>query len=145
MKKIILILFVFVGISFAGVESKSDQISKINAQRYDKIFQEISKKRIGVPNGLLNRIHSPFVSNIVYKSIKNRISSVKRKRIIFTLYGIFNNEAKINKKWYKIKDKVYGYRLIRIKNNSVVLKNKRKKIELFLRKKDEKIEFTKNY
>ncbi len=145
MKKIILILFIFVGISFASVESKSDQVGKINAQKYDKIFQEIGKKRIGVPNAVLNRIHSPFVSNIVYKSIKNKISSIKRRRIVFTLYGLLNNEAKINKKWYKIKDKVYGYRLIRIKNNSVILKNKRKKIELFLRKKDDKIEFTKNY
>ncbi len=145
MKKIILILFVFISISFAGVESKSDQVSKINAQRYDKIFKEISKKRVGVSNEVLNRVRSPFVSNIVYQSIKNKISSVKRKRIIFTLFGILNNEAKINKKWYKIKDKVYGYRLIRIKNNSVILKNKRKKIELFLRKKDDKIEFTKNY
>ncbi len=145
MKKIILILFVFVGISFAGVESKSDQVGKINAQRYNKIFKEISKKRVGVANEVLNKVRSPFVSNMVYQRIKNKISSVKRKRIIFTLFGILNNEAKINKKWYKIKDKVYGYRLIRIKNNSVILKNKRKKIELFLRKKDDKIEFTKNY
>jgi len=145
LKKIILILFIFVGVSFANVESNNNKVNKINAQKYDKIFKEINKKKVGVANEVLDKIHSPFVSNIVYKSIKNKVSTIKRKRIIFTLFGIFGNEAKINKKWYKLKDKVYGYRLIHIKNNSVVLKNKRKKIELFLRKKNDKIKFTKNY
>jgi hypothetical protein len=56
-----------------------------------------------------------------------------------------NDKAKINKKWYKLYAKVYGYKLVKIKNVSVVLKNKKKKLELFLRKKNDKINISKNF
>ena len=126
------------------IESKISTNNEVNVQKYDTIFEQISKKRVGPSDKELSRLTTPFVDRTVLKIIKDK-NATKPKPIVLKLYGIFDDKANINKKWYKIRSKVYSYRLVKIKNSSVILKRKRKKLELFLRKKNDKIQITKNF
>ncbi len=140
------LLFFLVGTSlflYAGIQSGSRTL-QINTQKYNIIFEQISKKRIGPSDKKLGRVPTPFVNQNVLKIIKDK-NATKIKPIILKLHGIINNRVKINKKWYKLNSYIYGYKLIKIKSISVILKLKRKKIELFLRKKNDKIKITKNF
>jgi len=128
----------------SAVINGSSQKPQMSIEKYDTIFEQVGKKRVGPSDAELSRVPTPFVNQSVLQIIKDK-NVTKRKPIILRLYGIMNNKAKINKKWYTLRSKVYGYRLVKIKNISVVLKRKRKKLELFLRKKNDKIEITKTY
>ena len=144
LKKLLLLTAFAVLFVQAAVESKINTNNKVNVQKYDTIFEQISKKRVGPSDQELSRVATPFVNKTVLKIIKDK-NATKPKPIVLKLYGIFDKKANINKKWYKIRAKVYSYRLVKIKNSSVILKQKRKKLELFLRKKNDKIQITKNF
>jgi len=141
-----LLLLIAFGVLFvqAAVESKISTNNEVNVRKYDAIFEQIGKKRVGPSDQVLSRVATPFVDRSVLKIIKDK-NATKPKPIILKLYGIFDNKANINNKWYKIKSKVFSYRLVKIKNSSVILKRKRKKLELFLRKKNDKIQITTNF
>jgi len=144
LKKLLLLAAFAVLFVQAAVESKISIDNEVNVQKYDTIFEQISKKRVGPSDKELSRVATPFVDRTVLKIIKDK-NVTKPKPIVLKLYGIFDNKVNINKKWYKIRSKVYGYTLLKIKNSSVILKRKRKKLELFLRKKNDKIQITKNF
>ncbi len=140
-----LLFVILILISFLYAEVKSISTDDIDIQKYDMLFQNIDKQRVGMKDSVLNRVRSPFVSKRILHILKDKnatISSTK-KRDVFRLYGIINNRVKIGRRWYKIGSKAFGYRVYKIKNSSVILKRKRKKIELFLRKRDGKIKITK--
>lgn len=142
-----LLLFMICTIVFLQAEVASKAVNtnnEVNIQKYDAIFEQISTKREGPSDKELSRVPTPFVNRSLLKIIKDK-NATKPKPIVLKLYGIFDDKANINKKWYKIKSKVYGYKLVKIKNTSVILKRKRKKLELFLRKKNDKIQITKNF
>ena len=143
-KLLTFILFIFMTLSlFADIQSNS-KAPQMSIQRYNMIFDQISKKRIGPSDKTLSSVPTPFVNQNILKIIKDK-NATKRKPIILRLHGIINKTVRINNKWYKLNSKVYGFRLVKIKNLSVILKRKRKKIELFLRKKNDKIKFTNNF
>jgi len=127
----------------ADIQSNS-KAPQMSIQRYNMIFDQISKKRIGPSDKTLSSVPTPFVNQNILKIIKDK-NATKRKPIILRLHGIINKTVRINNKWYKLNSKVYGYRLVKIKNLSVILRRKRKRIELFLRKKNDKIKFTNNF
>jgi len=65
------------------------------------------------------------------KLMKDKSKVVKNmKRFDLKLYAIYNNRAYINGKFYKIGDKVAGFKVIKISNKYVVLKKNRKKVVL---------------
>jgi len=145
LKKLLLFIMYATVLLQAVAESKVANIAnEVNIQKYDTIFEQISKKRVGPSDKVLSRVPTAFVDRNILKIIKDK-NATKPKPIILKLYGIFNDKVNINKKWYKIKSKIYGYRLVKIKNISVILKRKRKKLELFLREKNDKIQITKNF
>ena len=142
LKKISIFIIFFCITIYAKVSSEADY-NTLNIQKYDMIFEKIGKKRVGLSNGEIDKLKSPFVTQNILKIIKNKNIIKPKHRHILRLYGILNNKVKINKKWYTIGSKIDGYRLIEVKNSSVVLKRKRKKIELFLRKKNDKTKIIK--
>ncbi len=144
LKKIVFVFFAFLSLLLAGVQSTS-QDAKINIEQYNMYFKKIAEQRVGLSDQELNRVSTPFVDKKILKIIKDKNVTENIKPIIFHLYAILNDTVRINDKWYKLGSKIYSYRIIKIKNNSVILKNKRKKIELFLRKKDDKIKITKGF
>ena len=142
LKKIsIFIIFICI-VMYAKVSSK-DNYQSINIQKYDMIFEKISQKRVGLNSGKIDKIKSPFISQNILKIIKDKNITKLKYHKVLKLYGLLNNKANINKKWYKIGSKIDGYKLIKVKDSSVTLKKNRKKIELFLRKKNDKIQITK--
>ncbi len=144
LKKLLLFIIFAVLIVQAAVQNSISTNNEVNIKKYDAIFEQISKKREGPSDKALSKVATPFVNKTVLKIIKDK-NATKRKRIVLKLYGIIDNKANINKKWYKIMDKVYSYRLVKIKDTSVVLKQKKKKLEIFFRKKNDKIQFSKNF
>ncbi len=144
MKKIVFVFFAFLSLLLAGVQSTS-QDAKINIEQYNMYFKKIAEQRVGLSDQELDRVSTPFVDKKILKIIKDKNATEVIKPIVFHLYAILNDMVRINDKWYKLGSKVYSYRIVKIKNNSVILRNKRKKIELFLRKKDDKIKITKGF
>ncbi len=142
--KKILLLAGIVSLLMSATINGLSQKPQINIEKYNTIFKQIETKRVGPSDVELSMIYNPFVNQHILKIIKDK-NVTKFRPVVLQLYGIINNRAKINKKWYKLRSKVYDYKLIKIKDISVILKKNRKKIELFLRKKNDKIKITKNF
>lgn len=87
--------------------------------------------------------YDPFVraANIIEKSSKKPIAVLPSKRIKLHLEAIFNDKAVINGRFYAPGQSLYGYKLVYIGSNFVVLqKGKKKKMLTFTRKKILKME-----
>ena len=110
----------------------SDAQSEIEG--YEDKFAAINKERKGLDASDLNKLSDPFLKTkaTVYNTESNSTAS------IFELQALFNNKAKINGKWYYVKDKIGEYELSVIKGTSVVLANKEQKIDLNLKKGENK-------
>lgn len=146
LKKLFFLLMFIILTAYAAIESKNGINIDTSVQKYDKIFEDIAQKRVGLSDSEIDKIAKPFVNQTTLRVIKDKNATVSEpKQIVLKLYGIFNKKANINKKWYKIGSKVYGYKLISIKNCSIILKRKKKGLELFLRKKDDNIKITKAF
>ncbi len=119
---------------------------KEDLKRFDSLFEQISKKRSGINQAVINSLKDPFV----YKREIKKIAKTKNgktvkevpKKAALRLLAIFNRKAKINDKWYRERDRVGNYKILRIKENFVVLRDGGKTIKLFLRKRDDKIKIT---
>jgi len=111
--------------------------------QYDKLFNEISEKRTGVPNSKIDSIKNPFI--VVYKKaiVNDGNGTEGTKNPTHVLNVTFNTKAKINGQWYKIGNEIGDFKLVSIKNDSVIIKNEHSKKELFIRKNDvSKIKFS---
>ena len=110
----------------------SDAQSEIEG--YEDKFAAINKERKGLDTSDLNKLSDPFLKTkaVTYNSEGNSTAS------LFELQALFNNKAKINGKWYYIKDKIGEYELSVIKGSSVILANKEQKIDLNLKKGENK-------
>ena len=110
----------------------SDAQSEIEG--YEDKFAAINKERRGLDASDLNKLSDPFLTtkSVTYDSAGNSTAS------LFELQALFNNKAKINGKWYYVKDKIGEYELSVIKGTSVVLANKEQKIDLNLKKGENK-------
>ncbi len=111
-----------------------------DTKQYDKIFEKISETRVGVDTKTINKIKNPFI--VIYKKTKDG-NKTKKPKIVYKLDAIFNRRAMINGKWYKKYTKIGVYKLIKIKNRSVLLRSPNTSKELFIRKDNEsKIKFS---
>ena len=110
----------------------SDAQSEIEG--YEDKFAAINHERRGLDASDLNKLSDPFLKtkSVTYDSEGNSTAS------LFELQALFNNKAKINGKWYYVKDKIGEYELSVIKGTSVVLANKEQKIDLNLKKGENK-------
>ncbi len=117
---------------------------KAELKRFDDIFEEIGKKRIGERESIINMIKDPFVYKKEIKKIAKDAKASKKgikpkKKKVLKLLAIFNNKVKIGDKWYRLYQKIGEYRVSKIANGYVILRNRYKKIKLYLRKKDANI------
>jgi hypothetical protein len=110
----------------------SDTQSEIEG--YEDKFAAINKERKGLDASDLNKLSDPFfkTKSVTYDSEGNSTAS------LFELQALLNNKAKINGKWYYVKDKIGEYELSLIKGSSVILANKEQKINLNLKKGENK-------
>jgi hypothetical protein len=125
---------------FSSVMAKEN---KNKMSEYDKLFLQISKKRIGISNSKIDKVKNPFL--MTYKKVvaKDGNSTKKLKELKYILTITFNKKAKINGKWYKLNSKLGNFKLTNISSNSVIIQNEHSKKELFIRKNDvSKIKFS---
>ncbi len=66
--------------------------------------------------------------------LKSRIAKLDIQQNDFTLFAIVNKKVYINKKWLRLNDSIFSFKVIQINKDSVVLANKYKKIVLRLDK-----------
>ena len=133
MKTLLLTLMFVTGTLFANV----------NTEWVDKQIEAIKPPRSGVSHASINQIKNPFI--YVYKksdkagdgqkkAAKPGIEAAKQvaKSPLLKLYAVMNNSALINGTWYQANDKIQGYTLAKIEEDSVLLTTSRTKKMLFI-------------
>jgi len=114
MKKLILVILVIN--LYADISIIIKKIDELNNFNYNFI--------------LIN--YNPFICKNIYKNnlVKNL---VVRKKSIFILKAIFNNQAFINNKWYKVGDKINGFIIYKITDKEIFLKKGKKIVKIKLK------------
>jgi len=126
MKKIIYILFGFVGISFAD----------LSVEQIQHMVKQIHEKRKGVELETLERTKEPFIkieenNNSTVVILPNKVNDSK-----FLLHAVMNKQAYINDSWKKEGDIILGYKLVYIGKSGVVMRNDNQIKKLFLHRKN---------
>lgn len=136
---IIFVLFLFL---LTSIDVSASNNSKNKIKEYDRLFNQIGKKRVGVSKNKIDTIKNPFIminNNKVVADGNNTITHT----ISYVLNATFDKKAKINGKWYKLNSDVDNFKLVKIGSKSVIIKNEHSKKELFIRKNDvNKIKFS---
>jgi hypothetical protein len=148
-----LLIFLFFANIIVNAEELPDELKWVDAQ-----IATIKAKRDTLLSAQINTIKNPFIffkpkkekeeknekkitENNIQKSTTNAsMANITKKRFktksaivnaVFNLKAIMNKTALINKKWYKLGDKVgNGYVLSEVYLNYVVLTKRNKKIIL---------------
>ncbi|MDR0762334.1 MAG: hypothetical protein LBF13_04725 [Campylobacteraceae bacterium] len=134
LKKYFLIAAVLVGTLNLFGDNSAD------IARYDRYFNEISEVRVGIPNNEIDKLSDPFA--VIRTANVADTSNVTSPT--FQLNAILENKVKINDSWLKQGSLIHDLRVIAIKQKSVVLGNENKRLELFLREKNENSIITTN-
>ncbi len=101
-----------------------------DTKEYDKIFEQISQTRVGIDSKEINKIKNPFV--VIYKKQLDK-NGTKKRKIVYKLEAIFDKKAMINGKWYKKYSKIGAYKLVKVRQNSVLLRRAGTSKELYIR------------
>ena len=105
MKKIILLTFFL--FLYADVKYIINEIVKI--EEFKPIFKKIKYYNV-----------FEYETNIVKENI---VAVSQKKNLNLKIYAIFQNRVNINGKWFKVGDNIYGYKIVKINKNFVLLKN----------------------
>jgi len=110
----------------------------------DEEIAAIKPPRKGVQQSALRGLKDPFRAQLILnqppgkpgKAVAVRRPAPKP----LTLESVINsNTARIDGKWYKQDDKIYGYTIQKIERDSVLLKKNKKQITLSLKAKNKQI------
>lgn len=123
----------------------------------DEQIEAIKPPRSGISKAKINTVESPFIflgknkkdikSKAIRRSAKSSTSSRTKRNKIYkrskklVLSAIINQSALINKKWYKLNDKVGKYTLSSISRTSVILSYKKKELLLSTNTKNLNLKF----
>jgi len=155
MKLLIIILFLFTNLF-------SNELLWVNEQ-----INAIKPARVGIKDSELSLVRNPIIflntkvtkstkksgKKIVFKSnFKKNTRTYKQRNKVkkysknnfkysFQLEAIMNNSVMINGKWYLLGNKIKGYKIVEINNNSVILVRNHKSIILSTSTKNRTIKF----
>jgi len=110
----------------------------------DQQIAAIQPKRVGISDNKISELTSPirYKKPAVVESTddKTKIPTIVNTQIVplvkpLKVAAILNNSALIDSKWLKVNDTVRGYVVKSISSDSVLLKNREKKIKLFVKEK----------
>lgn len=105
----------------------------LSIEQMKTMVEKIKAKRVGTTVEKQTGFVSPFV--VLQKNQgKVMLENPKGTVVAFVLGGIINTKVFINQKWIKLGDKIEGYELVEIKDNSVTLRQEKKSITVFLKK-----------
>jgi hypothetical protein len=115
--------------------------SSADIARYDRYFNEINEVRVGILNDEVDKLSDPFA---VTRTATAADANNNATSPVFQLNAILENKVKINDSWLKQGSLINDLRVIAIKQKSVVLGNENRRLELFLREKNENSIITTN-
>ncbi len=104
-------------------------------KEYDRIFEKIAEKRVGVDGLTIDKLSNPFIVSTNELDISDANTSSGESA--YVLEATINQKAKINGTWYNIHDTINTWKITKISRNSVILQNETEKKEIFIRTKDE--------
>ena len=104
-------------------------------KEYDRIFEKIAEKRVGVDGLTIDKLSNPFIISTNELDISDANTSTGESA--YLLEATINQKAKINGTWYNIQDTINTWKITKISRNSVILQNETEKKEIFIRTKDE--------
>ncbi len=104
-------------------------------KEYDRIFEKIAEKRVGVDGLTIDKLSNPFIVSTNELDISDANTSTGESA--YLLEATINQKAKINGTWYNIQDTINTWKITKISRNSVILQNETEKKEIFIRTKDE--------
>ncbi len=116
------------------IDAKDNLSLGNEVKEYDRIFEKIAEKRIGIEVLKIEKLDNPFIVTGSGNESESNESSVQP---VYFLEATFDQKAKINGSWYTIKDQINTWKLVKINRNSVILQNEIEKKEIFIRTKDE--------
>lgn len=132
--KTLLKTFFFVLVYTSFIDAKDNLSLGNEVKEYDRIFEKIAEKRIGIEVLKIEKLDNPFIVTGSGNESESNESSVQP---VYFLEATFDQKAKINGSWYTIKDQINTWKLVKINRNSVILQNEIEKKEIFIRTKDE--------
>ncbi len=107
--------------------------------RYDSIFDDLSKPRVGLSDAQIASLQDPF-----YPKEANAPREVNQQVDLgYQLVGIMGDKVKLNDKWYGLGEYVGSYKIVQITGNSVIITNDDdNKVELTLKQGSKNVTIT---
>jgi len=103
--------------------------SSLSHQEITKMVNKIKGERAGISLELLEKTPNPFAivkKEVAPKKVKQQIKIQKPIAVVptesYKLTAILNHAGFINKKWYRVGDKIGSYKVIHIGKSSATLK-----------------------
>ena len=98
--------------------------------RYDSIFDDLSKPRVGLSDEQIASLQDPFYP----KEANAPREANQQVDLGYQLVGIMGDKVKLNDKWYGLGEYVGSYKIVQITGNSVIITNDdENKVELTLK------------
>lgn len=98
--------------------------------KYDAIFDDLSKPRIGLSDEQIASLQDPFYP----KEANAPREANQQVDLGYQLVGIMGDKVKLNDKWYGLGEYVGSYKIVQITGNSVIITNDdENKVELTLK------------
>lgn len=98
--------------------------------RYDAIFDNLSKPRVGLSDEQIASLQDPFYP----KEANAPREANQQVDLGYQLVGIMGDKVKLNDKWYGLGEYVGSYKIVQITGNSVIITNDdENKVELTLK------------
>ena len=142
MKKLILCSLLLATTLFAVDNNQTVMPSYSNSDykaRYDAIFDDLSKPRVGLSDAQIASLQDPF-----YPKEANVPKEVNQQVDLgYQLVGIMGDKVKLNDKWYGLGEYVGSYKIMQITGNSVIIANDdNNKVELTLKQGNKNVTIT---
>ena len=125
--------------------------ASLSHQEIRKMVLKIKDERAGINLNTLEKTPNPFsiIEKVVEKKVEvEEITIEKPKGVIiptevYEITAILNHAGFINKKWYKVGDKIGSYKVIHIGKSSATLKRGKEYKRLVIPKKKKKFKILK--
>ena len=107
--------------------------------RYDAIFDDLSKPRVGLSDDQIASLPDPFYP----KEANAPREANQQVDLGYQLVGIMGDKVKLNDKWYGLGEYVGSYKIVQITGNSVIIANDdNNKVELILKQGNKNVTIT---
>ncbi len=107
--------------------------------RYDSIFDDLSKPRVGLSDAQIASLQDPFYP----KEANAPREANQQVDLGYQLVGIMGDKVKLNDKWYGLGEYVGSYKIVQITGNSVIITNDDdNKVELTLKQGNKNVTIT---